>query len=699
MKRIPIERFWLDHLLAILCGVMGVYSVAMSIGNPTLPIVLGASVLLAGIAGYGLSLVVEDTIAQSWDGWLFAAGAIFGILNLRNINSMLPDGGFPFALVAATLMFVILVAGGLFAWRDSTLLFTTLPSLVLFGLVGTIDTWRPGLFLFCGLILCIALLYARVHQRTMVQWAEEGGADRRYLNRDIWKWVAGPEYAFVAAGSIILFSFLGAPVIQSSLGGVSDAVRINVGSQLRQNFRLPRQPRQIAVDAPIGSGPVNLSDRLVAKVEIPRPMYLRLKSYDRYSRRGWSTSINFSQNKSYNFAEDGKTLLYKRGSKVDSLENTPGRSEFPYSYHSELDSNRLIPTPGPVIEIDDTSSDPVETGTGSTFLRGGVGEATLKAIVSVPRESEVTTPAKFPNSPASSPGLGTYSYVPTELESKSPFNIDRENKSDYQIVYELKTLISQRCKYNTKTAAVPSDRDPVDYFLNESKVGYCDLFASSLAIEARRLGFPARYVTGYLMEPSQKQSDGSFHILEKHSHSWAEVYFEGHGWLPFDATEGAENITPAEDDNSGSNLVGRIREFLSENSAVLIAVVSGLLIAGIFFVLRSRSDGSSRESSGNRRLKIAHNRLQFAMERVVGSPKRFSQTLREYSEVHEAALVPINTGVDEILPIIERMMFSATGSDGVEFSPIFAKLTELEKQSKAIQKERKRAARIAKRAT
>jgi len=45
---------------------------------------------------------------------------------------------------------------------------------------------------------------------------------------------------------------------------------------------------------------------------------------------------------------------------------------------------------------------------------------------------------------------------------------------------------------------------------------------------ARLLGFPARYVSGYLMMPGRVQQDAS--------HAWAEVYVEGLGWVGFDVS-------------------------------------------------------------------------------------------------------------------------------------------------------------------
>ena len=52
---------------------------------------------------------------------------------------------------------------------------------------------------------------------------------------------------------------------------------------------------------------------------------------------------------------------------------------------------------------------------------------------------------------------------------------------------------------------------------------------------ARRLGFPARYVSGYLMMNET--------IDQAASHAWAEAHVPGLGWVAFDASNG---ISPDE---------------------------------------------------------------------------------------------------------------------------------------------------------
>ncbi len=52
---------------------------------------------------------------------------------------------------------------------------------------------------------------------------------------------------------------------------------------------------------------------------------------------------------------------------------------------------------------------------------------------------------------------------------------------------------------------------------------------------ARQMGFPARYVSGYLMMDDR--------VEQAASHAWAEAHVKGLGWVAFDAANG---ISPDE---------------------------------------------------------------------------------------------------------------------------------------------------------
>ena len=91
-------------------------------------------------------------------------------------------------------------------------------------------------------------------------------------------------------------------------------------------------------------------------------------------------------------------------------------------------------------------------------------------------------------------------------------------------------------------------RDFVSWFVLEEKKGYCTYFASAMAVMARLAGIPARYAEGYRV-----MSDGSGEALVtgEDAHAWAELYFNGIGWIAFDATPGRDGQNGGEPD-SGS---------------------------------------------------------------------------------------------------------------------------------------------------
>ncbi|HEY5819073.1 MAG TPA: transglutaminase family protein [Mesorhizobium sp.] len=64
----------------------------------------------------------------------------------------------------------------------------------------------------------------------------------------------------------------------------------------------------------------------------------------------------------------------------------------------------------------------------------------------------------------------------------------------------------------------------------EQKQGVCQDHAHIFIAAARLLGFPARYVSGYLLLDDR--------VDQVASHAWAEAYVEGLGWVSFDPSNG-----------------------------------------------------------------------------------------------------------------------------------------------------------------
>lgn len=88
--------------------------------------------------------------------------------------------------------------------------------------------------------------------------------------------------------------------------------------------------------------------------------------------------------------------------------------------------------------------------------------------------------------------------------------------------------------YTLSVARPQTSGDLVDYFLFDLQKGYCDYYASALAVMARTLGIPARLVIGY--KAVVPDENGVQRLVQANAHSWPELYLPGAGWIAFEPT-------------------------------------------------------------------------------------------------------------------------------------------------------------------
>ncbi|MGM1058068.1 transglutaminase TgpA family protein [Saccharothrix sp. Mg75] len=99
-------------------------------------------------------------------------------------------------------------------------------------------------------------------------------------------------------------------------------------------------------------------------------------------------------------------------------------------------------------------------------------------------------------------------------------------------LYRYFTDGTQGFTYTTETTNDMSAGALEDFVLNGKK-GFCEQYASAMAIMARSVGIPARVALGF----TAGYPTGDFQtITSQDAHAWVEVYFPGHGWMTFDPT-------------------------------------------------------------------------------------------------------------------------------------------------------------------
>jgi transglutaminase-like putative cysteine protease len=108
-------------------------------------------------------------------------------------------------------------------------------------------------------------------------------------------------------------------------------------------------------------------------------------------------------------------------------------------------------------------------------------------------------------------------------------------ESPYAKAVRIQEYLRSTYEYRLEPLFPPAGQDTVDYFLFETRRGFCSHFASAMAILLRLEGIPARVVTGF----ATGEWDGwlgRYRVASSDAHAWVEVYFPGYGWIEFEPT-------------------------------------------------------------------------------------------------------------------------------------------------------------------
>lgn len=126
---------------------------------------------------------------------------------------------------------------------------------------------------------------------------------------------------------------------------------------------------------------------------------------------------------------------------------------------------------------------------------------------------------------------------PTALTRPGPHvrrlvtSLATDTRDDVARLHALSGLVAKAVTYQKgKTDSHTTSEDAL-----RARRGVCQDHTHVFLSAARLLGFPARYVSGYLMMEARVEQDAS--------HSWAEAWIENIGWTGFDVSNG---ISPDE---------------------------------------------------------------------------------------------------------------------------------------------------------
>jgi transglutaminase-like putative cysteine protease len=137
----------------------------------------------------------------------------------------------------------------------------------------------------------------------------------------------------------------------------------------------------------------------------------------------------------------------------------------------------------------------------------------------------------------------------------------------YEAVLALESWFRRKGGFRYDESPPRATGAPLIAFANRTKAGYCQHYAGAMALMLRMLGIPSRVAVGFT---SGQLEDGRWVVTDHDAHAWVEVWFAGHGWVPFDPTPGrgtfGANYSFASDSEEAVAALDRVEAAYDEHS-------------------------------------------------------------------------------------------------------------------------------------
>ncbi len=414
--------------------------------------------------------------------------------------------GFPAGLVAA-LMAVFLLRSIPASWAARGVILLGAGMIVQFGQMSVVGAAPSARFLLWGVSTAIALVLAQRLESTVGAASAAGAAAGRTL-------LAATIAACAVAGGMLVAGPAGTEMFSAaSSTGDDPAPEWSQGnSPLREPGVLDMTTRP------------RLTDRIVFTVKADRPSFWRTRTYDLWDGRSWAPT----EPRRFAVIGDVQPAPFDLGA--------TGGATLRQEFRLESDYADLLPAaatpvqvtaPARLAQTTDGDLAPI----GQAFGRG----ATYTVTSRQPVFDETRLRAASGEIPDAL--LAAYAQPPraTERVRALAGQITQGIDSTYDKVLAIEHWMGRNTSYSLDAPLSPTGVDVVDHFLFDSRQGWCEQIASSLVVLLRLNGVPARLVTGYVAGDRDVVS-GRYQVREQDAHAWAEVWFPGNGWVPFDPT-------------------------------------------------------------------------------------------------------------------------------------------------------------------
>lgn len=358
-------------------------------------------------------------------------------------------------------------------------------------------------------------------------------------------------YGVIFSGLIILIAWIIPPTAPGPawLGFVYEQVREpwqDMQDDFSRAFSNVRGTDSAAPTTYFGSnltmgGPIRLGDREVFQIESPYGRYWRAVVFDKYTGIGWTSEAKESASFLIGDPRLVPMPMEKRRVITQTVEvrlptdNLVVNASQPQRLINEaVDAKFSVGRAlngDPYIDVHSLRLD--------RSLKLGDKYSVVSSISAADLASLQTAGTAIP------PYIReTYLELPESVTPRTrelALSITAGATNNYDKARAIEQYLRQHITYNDSVAPVPGGVDGVDYVLFERPDGYCNYYASAMAVMARSIGIPARVASGYAV--GSASDDGLYHVSEANAHSWPELYLGELGWVEFEPTSAQPEIS------------------------------------------------------------------------------------------------------------------------------------------------------------
>jgi hypothetical protein len=537
--RVLVDTGWRGPMVA--AGLLAVL-VAAAVRRLGGGVVASAAASLTGLVAFTYLTALPDVgMLPDTTSWLaFTAGIEVGLQALR--ESPAPAASDPFTLLLATATWIVwhLAHELLVRWRTAGA--ALIPPLVLWSVPLAIPLEVDGVTSRAVVFLAVAAL--------VLLLATDDGREPDEAPRATASGVA------VATGAL-------------SLAVVAPLLLPGYGSDAWLDLAGPDDPRGYQPIVDVSERLRLPAERDVLQVRAPDRTYLRLAGLDSFDGSTWRLGPPGAGS-------------YRPESSALHPADRPLPPESPAASTEALRvevevldlANIYVPTPYQPVEILGPFRDEMVWSTDGGFLAtwavGESGALEDDPRVGVTQGVEYTVAAERPT-----PVIADLRAVDhdegvdprwTELPRDYPelaeiaeevyAEGDADSVVDRALALQSWFTEDDRFTYDLDVPALRGD-DALQRFVTEDRVGYCEYFATAMAVMLRSTGIPARVAVGFLpgevslaADPEAGRDLDEYTVSTSDAHAWVEVLFPGYGWVTFEPTPRSDQtqIVPTADD-------------------------------------------------------------------------------------------------------------------------------------------------------